>query len=611
MKHPLACLSLLFLAWSANAATVAPASGTDAPAAPRKVLRYAIEVAETGFDPAEISDLYSRNFCSNIFDAPLRFAYLAAPGTMEPSTADGMPEMSADYKTFTFHIKKGIYFADDPAFNGKKRELTAEDYVYSYKRFYDPHWNSPSYDTWETVGVLGMNALREEAIKTKHFDYDRPVEGLKTLDRYTFQIKISVPSPRFLQNFTDASLMGAVAREVVEKYGEDIMAHPVGTGPYRLVEWHRSSKSIFERNPNYRVDIFHVTPDPNDPDAQRIAAKLDGKRLPFIDRIEVSDMEESQPRWLSFLNGEYDFLHTMPRDMADLALPNNKPAPTLVKKDITIERRPQIDVNLLLFNMDNPVIGGYTAEKVALRRAISLGFDEPEMIRTYLKMQAIPAQTITMPGLYSYDPDLRTENGVTDVARANALLDEYHYLRKPGEQWRSNPDGSPLVVLISTQPDQRSRIMDEVMKKSFNRIGVQSDFRPAKWPDNLKAARAGNYMLWWLGFSAAGPDPSSGMINGYGPATGNENLSRFKFAEFDKLYLQQDAMPDGPERLEVLKRMNMILTAYAPMKFTAHRYVIDMSYPWVLNYRRWAFSQGDFWHYVDIDPVLEQKIAHR
>jgi ABC-type transport system substrate-binding protein len=575
-----------------------------------KTLRYAFEAAETGFDPVELSDLYSRDITANIFDAPLRFAYLAASGTLEPATADGMPEISSDYKTFTIHIKKGIYFTDDPAFNGKRRELTAEDYVYSYKRVFDPHWSSPNYGTFANLGVLGMQELRTAALKSGHFDYDRPVEGLKSLDRYTFQFKLATPSPRFLQNLADGSIMGAVAREVVEKYGEGIMEHPVGTGPFRLVEWRRSSFIVLARNPDYRTDIFHVTPDPSDPDAQKIARELDGRRLPLIDRVEISIIEESQPRWLSFLNGEADFLYVMPRDMADLALPNGKPAPNLVKKNIQIERQPQIDVTLLLYNMDNPVLGGYTPEKIALRRAISLGFDTPEAIRTYYKFEAFPAQSFLMPGEYGYDPMLRTENGVTSVARAKAVLDQYGYVPRHGTRWRDKPDGSPLVIEISTQPDQRARITDEIFKKTLDALDIRCSFKVAKWPDQLKAVRAGNYMVWLMGESASAPDPSGTLIMAYGPSTGAENLSRFRLPAYDALYLKQDQIPDGPERLLVLRRMMALLTAYAPMKYMTHRYEIDMAYPWVKYYRHWPFAYQDFWRYVDIDEALKERTLH-
>jgi ABC-type transport system substrate-binding protein len=587
------------------AAALPAASG----AAP-KILRYAFESAETGFDPAELSDLYSRDIASNIFDAPLRFAYLAAPGTLEPSTADRMPEVSSDYKTFTIRIKRGIYFTADPAFNGKRRELTAEDYVYSYKRIFDPHWNSPTYDTFSALGVLGMDALRAQALKSGRFDYDRPAEGLKALDRYTFQIKLGTPAPRFLQNLADASLMGAVAREVVEKYGEGIMEHPVGTGPFRLVEWRRSSFLALERNPDYRTDIFDATPDPSDPDAQKIARELHGKHLPLIDRVEISIIEEGQPRWLSFLNGEADFLYMMPRDMADLALPSGRPAPNLVKKHIQIERAPQIDVTFLVYNVDNPVVGGYTPEKIALRRAISLGYDTAETIRTLYKFQAFPAQAVIMPGEYGYDTALRTENGLSSVARAKALLDEYGYVPHRGTPWRDNPDGSPLVIEISTEPDQRARTMDEIFKKSLDALNIRCSFKVAQFPDQLKAAQAGNFMIWSLGQSAAVPDPSDTLRLGYGPSSGAYNLSRFKLPAFDALYLQQNQMPDGPQRLLVLRQMTALLTAYAPMKYVTHRYTIDMAYPWVKYYRRWPFARPDFWRYVDIDPALKDATLH-
>ena len=111
-------------------------------AQPLKELRYAFRIAETGFDPASITDLYSRTVAGAIFDAPLEFEFLARPARVRPNTAAAMPEVSEDFRTFTFRIRPGIYFDDDPAFKGRRRELTAADYVYSIKRHYDPRWKS-------------------------------------------------------------------------------------------------------------------------------------------------------------------------------------------------------------------------------------------------------------------------------------------------------------------------------------------------------------------------------------------------------------------------------------------------------------------------------------
>jgi ABC-type transport system substrate-binding protein len=150
---------------------------------------------------------------------------------MRPNTAASMPEVSDDFKTFTFRIKPGIYFADDPAFKGSSASW-AEDYVYSLKRHYDPRWKSANLYILENAKILGLSELRKKLMaEKKPFDYDTPVEGLRALDRYTFQIKLGESTPRLLYNFADGSFTGALAREVVEFYGDKIGEHPVGTGP--------------------------------------------------------------------------------------------------------------------------------------------------------------------------------------------------------------------------------------------------------------------------------------------------------------------------------------------------------------------------------------------
>src|SRR4051812_37068307 len=211
------CLAL-GLAHEANAQT----------APPEKVLRYAFPVAETGFDPAQTSDLYSAIASANMFDAPYKYDYLARPVKVVPNLAEALPEVSADFRTFTFHFKKGLYFADDPAFKGKKREVVATDFIYSFKRFFDPVNKSPQFSSLDEEGVLGMAELRKRAEATGKFDYDSDVEGLKALDRYTVQVRLSAPRPRFTNNLADPSTTGIMAREVVEFYGNDkIMEHPV------------------------------------------------------------------------------------------------------------------------------------------------------------------------------------------------------------------------------------------------------------------------------------------------------------------------------------------------------------------------------------------------
>ena len=582
----------------------APATAQDAPAAqPLKVLRYAFLIAETTFDPAQISDLYSRTVVAGMIEAPLEFEFLAKPARMRVNTAAAMPEVSEDFKTFTFRIKPGIYFADDPAFKGKKRELTAEDYVYSLKRHYDPRWKSANLYILENAKILGLSELRKKlGDEKKPFDYDVPVEGLRTLDRYTFQIKLGEPTPRLLYNFTDGSFTGAVAREVVDFYGDKIGEHPVGTGPFVLKAWKRSSRIVLAKNPNYREVLFIETAPAGNARLQAVAAQLKGKRLPLVDEVHISIIEEPQPRWLSFLNEEQDVMDQLPADFAPTVIPNNKLAPNLAKKGIVMVRYPRADVSVSYFGMENPVVGGYEPHKVALRRAISLAVDVDREIRLARRSQAIPAQGVIAPETWGYNPKLKTEMGDFNRARALALLDMHGYVDKDGDGWREQPNGEPLVIEYATSPDQQSRQLNELWKKNMDAIGIRMVFKTAKWPENLKSSRAGKLMMWGVGWSAGAPDGDTFLALGYGPNKGGANHARFNLPAFNVLYQQQRQLPDSPERLAIMEEANKLLVAYMPYKVHVHRYFTDLAQPWVVGYHRNIFVR-EFYKYIDIDTT--------
>jgi ABC-type transport system substrate-binding protein len=584
------------------------ASGLKAQNPPtEKVLRYAFEIAETGFDPAQLSDMYSRIATENIFDALYTYDYLARPVLVRPNVALGMPVISDDFRTYTIKLKPGIYFADDPAFDGKKRELTAYDFAYSYKRIFDPKTKSQVYSDLEEEKLVGMEELRREAEKPgASFNYDKEVEGIRALDRYTIQFKLQETRPRFIHSLADAGIFGAVAREVVEKYGDKIMEHPVGTGPFKLDQWTRSSKMTFVRNPNFREEYYEAQPPADDARSQAIYQQMKGKRLPIVDRVEISIIEEIQPRWLSFLGNDHDFLMYLPAAFAYQAIPNNRVAPNLAKKHISMERVPAPDVTVTYFNMEDAIVGGYTPDKVALRRAISLAYNSEEEIRLPRRNQAIAAQGPMQPTTFGYDPKFKTEMSEFSRARAGALLDMYGYVDRDGDGWRDMPDGTPLVLEYSTTPTAADRELNEIWKKNMDAVGIRIVFKTGKWPEHLKAARAGKLMMWGLGYGASNPDGGGALGLAYGPGKGEGNLARFENTQFDKLYQKQQLMPDGPERLAIMQQLVKIMVAYMPYKFSTHRIRTDLMQPWLLGYRRHPTSRA-FWRYVDIDT---SKLPH-
>jgi ABC-type transport system substrate-binding protein len=497
-------------------------------APPPRTLRVAFNTAETSFDPVQISDVNSSMVASSIFESPLTFDYLARPVKLRLQTAAALPEISSDFKTFTFRIRPGIYFADDAAFKGAdgrpaRRELVAQDYVYTVKRFYDPKNNAENIYVFENAKLLGLSALRERARKNKApFDYDTPVEGIRALDRYTFQVRLAEPGPRFHFVFAIPLYTGAVAREVVEAHGDEVGAHPVGTGPFKLGRWRRASSIELLRNPGFREQVFEAEPAQGDAQAQAIAAELAGRRLPLVDRIEISVIDEAQPRWLAFLNGALDVLE-LPYEFAPVAIPNDVLAPHLQRKGVRLQRALQPDMLMTYFNMDDAVVGGNAPARVALRRAVALAYDNEAANRLARNGQAIGAQSIVAPFTSGFDAGYRSEMDQHSRARAMALLDLYGYTDRDGDGWREQPDGRPLVLRLATTPDQRSRSRNELWRKYLAAIGVRMVFDVATWPDLLKKARAGSLMMWGFTWVAGTPDGSFFLGIGYGPNASESN----------------------------------------------------------------------------------------
>jgi ABC-type transport system substrate-binding protein len=575
------------------------------PQAPQKTLRYAFLIAETGFDPPQINDLYSSIILGQIFDPPYTYDFLARPVKVRPNTAVALPEVSADGLTWTIKIRPGIFFTDDPAFNGKKRELTAQDYVYSLKRHADPKIKSQNLYLVQKL-IVGLDGLRQAALKNGKLEYDREIEGIRALDRYTYRIRLTEPSPNLLYYLTYCNLMCAVAREVIEAVGVDkAMGHPVGTNAYQFKPelWKRSSRIVLEKNPGYREDHYREEAPADDPVKQAIAAKLKGRRLPMIDRIEVYIIEEQQPRWLAFVNAEHDLITEIPAEYVNLAAPNGKLAPNLKRAGVQLDRMTDLDLAFFYFGMENPVVGGYTPEKVALRRAIALAFDIESSIRQTYRGQAVAAQSTVPPGSYGHDKTLAGPIAEYSPARAKALLDTYGYVDKDGDGYRDMPDGSRLTLEIASPPDSLSQIQDEVWRRSMDKIGIRVEYKKAKWPELLRESRSGRLMIWGLGWIAPIPDAEPFYQILYGPNAGQSNHSRFNHPDWNRMFEKARLLPDGPERSALYREMDKIFFAYAPIRPLVHRIRTGLAHPWLIGYQRHPVLR-EFWKYVDIDTEV-------
>ncbi|MEP7330282.1 MAG: ABC transporter substrate-binding protein [Betaproteobacteria bacterium] len=574
------------------------AQGTAKWADPAKVLRTVIIIAETGFDPQASQDLYSNVINSAIFEALYQYDYLTRPHKIVPRVADGMPDISADGMTWKIKLRKGIYFADDPAFKGKKRELTADDFVYSWKRLVDPRVRSPN--LFMVRGKFAGLDAAAAASKDGRLDYDMPIEGLRALGRYTIQMRFVEPEFTFLPYLT-ATQMAPVAREVIEAYADAsgwAMANPVGTGAFKLKEWRRAQKITLVANPDFREEYFPALPANADPVARAAYAALKGKRIPQIGRIEIAVIEESNPRLLAFTGNELDLID-VPRDLASKVLDvRNQLLPAFTKNDIGLQRSPEAGLAFFAyFNMNDPVVGGYTPDKIALRRAILMGYNPAEMVQVGLQGQGTPATQPIPPEVPGHVPGLKSSTPF-DPVLARVLLDKFGYKDRDGDGFRELPDGKPLTLVMGSAPTGENRIRDELWLKNMKEIGIRIDFLRQKWPDLLKMSRAGQLQMWQLGWTASSAD--SFMRLAYGPNAGETNLGRFKNVEYDDLFVQSTRVRTDAEREKLYARMTGIIANYAPIGGGIYRIENTITQPWVLGYKKTPFEQ-QVWRYLDID----------
>jgi ABC-type transport system substrate-binding protein len=577
---------------------------------PKKVLRMSFRTAETGFDPQKAQDRYSVGVCENLFEPLLTYDYLARPAKLVPLVAEAIPEPEEGGTRYTFRIRPGILFADDPVFKGQKRELVARDVEYAIKRFRDPKIRSP-YEWLFENKLVGLDELVERSRKAGHFDYDARIPGIEVRGKYLVSFKLKEPDFNFLYVLAMPNVV-PVAREVIEAYDADTHAHPVGTGPFILKEWVRRSKIVLERNPDHRgYELDTRYADSNDEWDRRAIDDLRGKRLPALDRVEIYPIEEDQPRYLSFINKEHDILDETPFEFINQVLPNGKLAAALERQHVRVFPELQPEITFYAFNMNakvdgrpNPV-GGYSPERIALRRAMVLAHDRGAEIEIIRKRQAIAAQTPVPPGVVGYDPAFHTEAQDYDPAKAKALLDMFGYVDRDGDGWRDQPDGTALVIQYKYNIGGEGRPLAELWVKCMSAIGIRLEANAVQFADLLNDKRVGRFQFAISAWIADYPDAQNFLQMLYGPNTDQSNESRFKLPEFDRLYEKSQRLPDGPERNQLYREMDRLLLAYAPWRLGVHRVFNHLQYPWVKGYKKHPILYTNF-KWLDIDLPAQQ-----
>lgn len=528
-----------------------PASGIGTPP---KIYRHAMDGAPGSLDPAQAATIYANFIVINLYDTLYRYKYLARPYQLQPNLAEAMPEVSEDGLRMTIRIKKGVFFIDDPAFEGGSgREIKARDFVYSIKRHFDP--DTRAQGTWLWQGrIAGLDQW-----KTDGADYDNEIEGLRALDDYTIQITLTRPFPQLVHTLTQG-YAAVVPREAVEKYGQQFSSHPVGSGPFKLVS-RDGVRAVLTKNPRFRQEPLDLAEEGFDPETKSDAGfqKLQGRAPPFIDQLEFEFVTEGAARWNAFSAGELHFIK-VPVSQFDSILSQRNPI-TLNPQYADLyhfEASPEAGLIYTNFNMADERIGYHPDPEQerrnhALRCAMVKAFDwkKTNEIFFYNVGQVFPG--IIPPTVPEFDA------GGDDAYIRHDLPGALQLLQSNGWNETTLPTleyGFPNGV---TERQSFEQFRSFMMTAGYPAEKIQPLIF-ATYGDYQRAYSQGKVTLINSSWTMDYPDAENLMQLYYGPnAAPGSNSANYNNPDYDRLYEAAAPMNESPERTAIYREMNQLL----------------------------------------------------
>lgn len=554
-------------------------------------------------DPAKGSTQYDNIACAQIYETLVQYKYVHRPDpipgpfdVLEPLLLAKMPQVSPEGTRWTFTLRTDARFQDDPCFpGGKGRPITTDDVFYSWKRLADRKYQ---YENWWLVAgtIKGFDDFKETNESRETADYSMGVEGFRKIDDHSFEVELVEPVQRFAYTLAMFQ-MSIVPREAVEHYGDQFGSNPVGTGPFRLAKggWQPGQHLHLERNPTFREELFPAMANPSPEDVAMGFGASAGRKLPLVDRLEFTFYVPDPAMWLDFTNGKIAFVQT-PAEYFEQAF--NRRTQRLrrdwAEKGFTAHPVPLLDFIFRGFNMEDPVVGGYSEKHRALRQAINLAIDLDAMNDSFYNGTNIVYDGPIPPGLDGH-PDghnAPVSYRGPDLERARELLAKAGY---PGGS------GLPEIVYYTSKGSNNAeQVQAEI--RMLEKIGIRINPRLVDFSELIEAVNNKKAPMFGFAWGSDYPDAENNLALFYSknkaPGSNHYNYDR---KDFDELYERARVMPAGPERTELYAKMRDMVIEDAPYVGSQARTRYYLAQPWLKN-----FKPSETWHnwykYLDVDP---------
>ncbi|MDR2637786.1 MAG: ABC transporter substrate-binding protein [Zoogloeaceae bacterium] len=647
----LSCLTFLMLAACGDTPWNDP---YPASAENRDILYSAFITRPKHLDPAKSYTEDEYTFITQIYEPPLQYHYLKRPYVLVPAALARMPEVTlydaegrrlpADApaekvaeSVYELRLAPGRLYQPHPAFAldaagapvyaemtpaelAKKyviadfpltgaREVRAADYIYQIKRLAHPRLHSPIFGMMaeKIVGLRELGAALSAAAKEDPEGWldldDFPLAGVREIDPYTWQIRITGRYPQFLY-WLAQPFFSPLPREADRFFSQPGMAEknltldwwPVGSGPYMLTENDPNRRMTLTRNPNFRGETYPCEGMPEDEEEGHLADC--GQPLPFIEEAIFTREKEAIPYWNKFLQGYYDasgigsdnFDQVVRIDAAGEAGLTDE----MRERGIRLLAAARSSTFYMGFNLRDPLVGGMEEAASKLRRAISIAIDQEEFISIFMNGRGLPAMSPLPPGLFGFEEGEAGINPyvydwVDGRARRKSVQEARRLIAEAGwPNGRHARTGEPLILYLDTTSGgmgDKPRL--DWLTRQFRKIDIQLVVRATDFnrlQDNLKK---GTVQLFFLGWNADYPDPENFFFLLAGSEGkvkyGGENHSNYENPEFDRLFLRMKAMENSPERLAIIREMKRILQHDAPWIYAFHPQTYTLTHAWLRN----------------------------
>ncbi len=446
-------------------------------------------------------------------------------------------EVSADRKTYIFHLRNDVFFHDDACFkNGKGRKLTAHDVVYSFNRIVDSKTASPG--SWIFNGKVDS------------------VEGFKALDDTTFQLKLINPYHPIL-GILSMQYCSIVPEEAVKKYGSEFRRHAVGSGPFQFVAWEEGQALLLKKNPVY------------------FEKDSNGNRLPNLDGVKISFYDSKATEFLLFRQGKLHFINDIDASFKDEVLTKKGALRTGWKDKINLQTHPYLNIEYLgmLVDSTNPVLVNSPTRLQKVRKAINYGFDRRKMILYLRNSIGIPAESGFVPtGLPSFDSTI-VKGYSYNPTLARKLLTEAGFV---------NGKSLPQIKLL-TIPIY-ANLADYIVKQ-LEEIGFKIQVEVVQKSLLLDMTSNSKALFFRGSWIADYPDAENYLSVFYSKNPAPPNYTRYKNPAFDAMFEKALAETNDSVRYGLYRQADQIMINDAPVVPLWYDVVIRLVQPSVKDFQ--------------------------